>query len=283
MPQQKGIPMKRKKRNNIITELLVILAGIIFIAPILLVLVNSFKSYGEIYTSPFALPTEWRADNYVKVFNNMQYFTKFRNSVITTLMPLPFILVVGSMAAYKMVRTKTKLATILFYIMVSTMLIPISVIMVPLMTQMAQFRLTDSLVGIVLIYIGFQTPFTVFLYHGFIKNISLSIEESARIDGCNSLQTFFRIVFPMLKPITATITVLLSLNFWNDFFLPMLMIRSNARRTLPLEAFRYIGEAMKDWPMLLPAAILLSLPIFVFFFVFQRYILDGIGQGAVKG
>ncbi len=275
--------MNTSKKSNIITEIIVILAGVIFIAPIILVLLNSFKSYGEIYTSPFAFPTEWHFENYVKVFKNMNYFTKFRNSVLTTLLPLPFILVIGSMAAYKMVRTKTKLSTLLFYLMVSTMLIPISVIMVPLMTQMTQFNLTDSLVGIVLIYIGFQTPFTVFLYHGFIKNISISIEESARIDGCNSLQTFFRIVFPMLKPITATITVLLSLSFWNDFFLPMLMIRSNEKRTLPLEAFRYIGEAMKDWPMLLPAAILLSLPIFIFFFIFQRYILDGIGQGAVKG
>lgn len=275
--------MKRAKARKILGEALVILAGLLFIAPIILVLVNSFKSYGDIYSSPFKLPAEWHFENYVKVFNNMQYFTKFKNSVITTLVPLPFILLIGSMAAYKLVRTKTRLSNILFYVMISTMLIPISVIMVPLMTQMARLNLTDSLLGIILIYIGFQTPFTVFLYHGFIKNISVAIEESAQIDGCNSLQTFFYVVFPMLKPITATITVLLSLAFWNDFFLPMLMISSNAKRTLPLEAFRYIGEAMKDWPMLLPAAILLALPIFVFFFIFQRYILEGIGQGAVKG
>ncbi len=272
-----------KKTVKIVTNILIVLLGLVFIAPILLVIINSFKSYGEIYTSPFSLPTEWHVENYIKVFTDMDYPRKLLNSLMTTVVPLPFILVIGSMAAYKLQRTHTKLSTIVFYVMVSTMLIPISVIMVPLLTQMANAGLTDSLFGIILIYIGFQTPFTIFLYHGFVKNISLSIEESATIDGCNSIQTFFFIVFPMLKPITATITVLLSLTFWNDFFLPMLMIHSKANRTLPLEAFRYLGEAMKDWPMLLPAAVLLSLPIFIIFFIFQRYILDGVGQGAVKG
>ena len=275
--------MRKNKTYSIILETAIVIFGIIFIAPIILVFINSVKSYGEIYKTPFNLPSEWHFENYVKVFKGMKYMVKFRNSVITTLTPLPFILIFGSMAAYKMVRVKTRLSTVLFYLMISTMLIPISVIMVPLMTQMSSAGLTDSLIGMILIYIGYQTPFTIFLYHGFIKNVPVSIEEAARIDGCSSFQIFFRVVFPMLKPITSTIIVLLALNFWNDFFLPMLMIHSGRKRTLPLEAFRYIGESMKDWPMLLPAAILLSLPIFVFFFIFQRYILDGISQGAVKG
>lgn len=275
--------MNKRVAKQIFKEAILVFCGLIFVAPILLVVLNSFKSYGEIYQSPFALPQKWNTENYIKVFNNMNYMLKMRNSLFTTLVPLPVIILFGSMAAYKLARTKTRLSSVLFGLIVSTMLIPISVIIVPLMTQVSNWKMMNNLWTIVLIYIGFQTPFTIFLYHGFVKNIPFSIEESARIDGCNSLQTFFAIVFPMLKPITATITVLLSLMFWNDFFLPMIVIQSNKNRTLPLEAFRYIGEAMKDWPMLLPVAVLLSIPIFIFFFIFQRFILDGIGQGAVKG
>jgi raffinose/stachyose/melibiose transport system permease protein len=275
--------MKTGLLRSILREAFILLMGLVFIVPILLAFMNSLKSYAEIYQSPFALPSVLHFENYVVVFKGLNYLQKALNSLIVTAVPIPFILVFGSMAAYKMARTKTRLSKALFYLMISTMLMPIIVIIVPLMVHLKRFALIDSLPGLILVYIGFQSPFSVFLYHGFIKNIKTDIEESARIDGCGSLKIFFFIVFPMLKPISATIAVLLSLYFWNDFLLPMLFISSNSRKTLPLAAFRYIGEYMKDWPMLLPAAILLSAPIFVFFFSLQRYILVGIGQGAVKG
>ena len=264
-------------------ESILLLLGLVFIFPIILVLLNSFKSYGEIYQSPFSFPSKFLIENYITVLKSINYPQKLFNSVFVTVMPLPFILVFGAMAAYKMTRTKTKFSAILFYLTISTMLIPIHVIMVPLMVEARLLGLVNKLFGLVLIYIGLQCPFTIFLYHGFVKNISTEIEESARIDGRGSFTIFFRIVFPMLKPISATIAILCSLYIWNDFLLPMLLISSNAKRTLPLVAFKYIGEFMKDWPLLLPTAVLLSLPIFVFFFIMQNYILEGIGKGAVKG
>jgi raffinose/stachyose/melibiose transport system permease protein len=269
--------------KRITNETILVLLGIVFVFPLILVIFNSFKSYADIYNSPFSLPTSITFANYITVIKGMNYFRKIFNSFFVTILPIPFILVFGSMAAYKMVRTKTKFSTFLFYFTISTMLIPIHVIIVPLLVQARVFQLVNKLYGLVLIYIGLHCPFTVFLYHGFIKNIPKDVEESAYIDGCTSLGIYFRIIFPMLKPISVTITIISALYFWNDFFLPMILISSSSKRTLPLTAFRYIGEYMKDWPLLLPAAVLLSIPILLFFLVLQRYILAGIGEGAVKG
>ena len=264
-------------------EALILLIALVFVYPIVLVVLNSFKTYAAIYENPFGLPDSFNFGNYAFVWSDMNYPSKLLNSVIVTVVPIPPILFFSSLAAYKLCRTKTRLSTFLFNVLVATMLIPFNVIMVPLLIMARNLRIGNSLWGLILIYVGFLTPFATFLYHGFIKNVKTDIEESARIDGCGNFGTYLHIVFPMLRPISATIIVLLALAFWNDFFLPLLMISKENLKTLPLAANKYSGLYMKDWSKSLPAVVLLSIPIFCVFFFLQRFILDGISQGAVKG
>ena len=157
--------------RHFLLEFFIVILSLIFIYPIFLVILNSFKTSVEVYQNPFGLPTEFLYENYIFVWNDIEYPRKLLNSLIVTIFPLPPILLFSSMAAYRLCRTKTKLSKILFIILIATMLIPLNVIMVPLMTMANRYGLTNNLFGLILVYIGFCTPFAIFLYHGFIKNI----------------------------------------------------------------------------------------------------------------
>lgn len=275
--------MKKSKFIQFATEVVLILIALIFVTPLLMVLLNSFKTLSEIYASPFAFPAYFSIDNYIFVWNDMNYMLRLFNSSLVTFVPIPFVLFFSSLAAYKLCRTKTKLSAIIFSLIIVTMLIPFHVFIVPFFVMVSFVNMMDSLWALVIIYIGFFTPFTTFLFHGFIKAIHQDIEDSARIDGCGNFGVYFHIILPNVKPIAATATVLIALALWNDFFLPLILISSDENLTLPLMAARYNAQFSRDWHRILPAMILLSVPIFVAFGFLQKYILDGIAQGAVKG
>lgn len=187
------------------------------------------------------------------------------------------------MAAYKLVRSPGWVSSLIFFAIVSAMIIPFQTMMIPLVKVAQNFQLVDSIPGIILMYFGFGTPLALFLYHGFIKGIPVELEEAARIDGCGPFRTFFKIVFPLLTPITVTIGILHTLWIWNDFLLPYLMLVSPEKQTISLASYMYFGQYMTQWNYALAALTLAIIPVVIFYLVAQRYIIEGISAGAVKG
>jgi raffinose/stachyose/melibiose transport system permease protein len=186
------------------------------------------------------------------------------------------------MAAWKMVRTPGKFSKILFIWFVSAMVIPFQTVMIPLIKLGGILGIMNSLPGIIIMYFGFGVPLSLFLYHGFVKTVPTEIEEAARIDGCSQFGVFWRIVFPLLKPITVTVIILNTLWIWNDYLLPVLVLQDASLRTIPLATSSFFAQYTKQWDMGLAALVLGITPIVIFFLFLQKHIIKGIASGSIK-
>lgn len=277
--------MKKQKKRLLFLELFAILLGLFFIIPIALVVINSLKTNGEIIGNFFGiLPTGVHVENYIKAWSKMKYPTAFMNTLILTVGSALGTMIFGSMAAYKMCRTKTKYSRAMFLISISPMMIAFSSIMISLTKVAKTFHLINSIYGLVVIYWGLLLPFTIFLYYGNFKTVPLEIEEAARIDGCGSYRAFVYVVFPMLKPITTTVCIINGMKIWNDLLTPMIMIGASSKtRTLVLAAEQFKGVMTSNYALSMSAFVMTSIPIIIFYLVMQKYIVGGITIGAVKG
>jgi raffinose/stachyose/melibiose transport system permease protein len=269
-------------KRTFVLEIFGILLAILFLVPFYFVLINSVKSFSEILIDAAALPTEILFSNYAKVWEIIQFPRAFWNSLIITVLSNIGIVVISSMAAWKMVRTPGKFSKILFVIIVSAMVIPFQTVMIPLMKLGGALNLINSIPGIIIMYFGFGVPLSLFLYHGFVKTVPVEIEEAARIDGCSQFGVFWRIVFPLLKPITVTVVILNTLWIWNDYLLPLLVLQSAELRTIPLATSSFFAQYTKQWDMGLAALMLGIAPIIIFFLFLQKHIIKGIAAGSVK-
>ncbi|NLP51891.1 carbohydrate ABC transporter permease [Bacillus sp. RO1] len=269
-------------KRTFVLEIIGILLAILFLIPFYFVIINSVKSFSEILIDAAALPTEILFSNYAKVWEIIQFPRAFWNSLIITVLSNIGIVVISSMAAWKMVRTPGKFSKILFIIIVSAMVIPFQTVMIPLMKLGGALNLINSIPGIVVMYFGFGVPLSLFLYHGFVKTVPVEIEEAARIDGCSQFGVFWRIVFPLLKPITVTVVILNTLWIWNDYLLPLLVLQTAELRTIPLATSSFFAQYTKQWDMGLAALMLGIAPIIIFFLFLQRHIIKGIAAGSVK-
>ncbi|KDN57573.1 MAG: carbohydrate ABC transporter permease [Exiguobacterium sp.] len=265
-----------------LVELVAILLGLLYLVPFYYVIVNSFKSIAEIYTNTSALPNVWLGSNYTEAWEAMNYGRVFFNSLFITAGANLFIVIFTSMAAWKLVRTKHWISTVIFFLFVAAMVIPFQSIMIPLVKVSSILGLLNSHWGLMIMYLGFGSGISVFLYHGFMKSIPEEIEEAAIIDGCSTWGVFWRIVFPLLKPITVTIVILNSLWIWNDFLLPSLVLRDIELRTIPLATFYFFGQYTKQWDLALAGLVLGIVPLLVFFFGMQKHIIKGITSGSIK-
>jgi len=274
--------MISKKGISYLTTLALIIMGIISFFPIYMAIVNSFKSQGEIFTSALAVPTALNFDNYVTASGRIDLAGSAINTLIVTAIGLVGIVICGSLAGYKLARTASKLSKIIFAFFMASMLVPFHAIMITLTRITNTLSLQNSLIGLGFIYIGLGVNMAIFLYHGFVKTIPLELEEAARIDGCSEIQIFIKIIFPLLKPITATVLILNVLWLWNDFLLPMLILTDVQSHTLMLSINALFGEFNTEWPLVLAALILTSIPVVLFYIVFQKHILKGIAEGALK-
>ncbi|MWC26862.1 carbohydrate ABC transporter permease [Paenibacillus sp. MMS18-CY102] len=263
-------------------EIGAVLLALLFLVPFYFLIANSFKSFADILMDSAALPKALRWQNYEKAFEIMNYTKAFRNSFIITVTSVVGLAVFGSMAAYRMVRKPNWYNNLLFTMFVAAMVIPFQSIMIPLMKVGNWFHLINSVPGIWLCYLGFGSSLTIFLYHGFVKSIPVEVEEAAVVDGCSPYGVFWRIVFPLLKPMTVTIIILNSLWIWNDFLLPQLMLGPELR-TIPLSTYSFFGQYTKQWDLALAALVMGVLPIVVFFLFLQKHIIEGITAGSVKG
>ena len=286
--------MKHRAAGRLLApEILAIILFLLFLLPFLIVVMNAGKSPFEITQNPLSLPSDW-----LKIFQNMytiwtsvnvQYSSSFLSSVIITVASLVLLNFLSAQAAWVLVRTKTKLSMGIFITFVAAMVVPFQIVMFPLLTWFREITtltgvpLLRSYLGIILAYIGFGMSQSIFLFHGFIKSIPLELEEAATIDGCRPAQTFYQIIFPILRPIHATVLVLNGIWIWNDYLLPLLILgKGNAVMTIPLAVSNFAGAYVKQWDLILTAILMAMIPIVIFFLIAQKSIIKGMVAGSIK-
>lgn len=272
----------RYTSKTFVVEILALLLGLVFLIPFYYVFSNSLKPFAEILTNTSALPKVLQFQNYVNAFEKLSFLKVFINSLMITVASNVVLVIFCSMAAYMLARTKKKISNIIFMVYVAAMIIPFQSIMIPLIKTAGNFGLLNSMWGLVIMYLGFGSGMTIFLYHGFIKGIPIEIEEAAIIDGCTRFGVFWRIVFPLLKPITVTVVILNTLWIWNDFLLPSLVLQDPELRTIPLATFFFFGQFTKQWDLALAALVMGIIPLLIFFFTMQKHIIKGITSGSIK-
>ncbi|MDF2951343.1 MAG: sugar transporter permease [Anaerocolumna sp.] len=277
-----------KKLGKVLIEITLMIVCAAYLFPVYIVLANSFKNRQELYENMLALPEKLTLEYYLEAVEKMNFSRAFGNSLIVTIVSIGIIVILGSMTAWMLVRTENKLSKFLFMVLVATMLIPFQTLMMPLMQVMSwskttlQVPMLDSLGGLIYMNVGFGASMAVFLYHGFVKSIPVSLEEAATIDGGNKLTVFFRIVFPMLKPTTVTVMILDVIWIWNDYLLPSLVLSNKNLRTIPLSTASFFGQFTIQWNLAMAGLMLTIIPVIIFYLAAQKYIIKGVAAGAVK-
>jgi len=274
---------KRYSPALFIIETLVLVMGLLFLLPFFMILMNSVKPISDIVRNAAEFPKSFQWNNYVLAVREIKMETAFLNSLLITVASIVGMVVLGAMAAWKMARVKTPLSRIMFFLYVAAMVIPFQALMIPLVKVAVVLDIINSRSGLIFIYVGFGLPFTIFLYHGFVKGLPRELEESAMIDGCTQVRIFSMIVFPLLKTITTTVIILQTLWIWNDFLLPALILYKREYHTIPLSINRFFGQYLYQWDKALAALVLSTLPVILFFLALQKNIVKSIAAGALKG
>jgi raffinose/stachyose/melibiose transport system permease protein len=275
---------KKRVQDNLLFLLLLVLA-VVYLLPILIVFWNSFKGRFFIADAPFALPTAQtfvQLKNYVNGLEKTGFILAFGYSLFITVFSVAAIVIFTSMAAWAITRVKSRFSTVIYYTLVASMIVPFQMVMFT-MSKMANILHLDNPVGIIVLYLGFGAGLSVFIFSGFIKGIPVEIEEAATMDGCTPIQTFFLVVLPLLQPIYITVAILNAMWIWNDYLLPYLVIGSNYR-TIPI-AVQYLqgGYGSRDMGASMAMLVLAIIPIVIFYLTSQKAIISGVVTGAVKG
>ena len=287
---------KEKRTRSYILTAVGVLIALYVLFPFFLVVLNSFKAQASIVANPVSFGGAsfgqlMKNLNAVINNSNFQFWYAFGTSAVITIISLVLLAVLGSMAAWVISRNnKTKWATVIYMTFIASMIIPFQVVMLPLIStfrdvgKFVGISMLQSIPGIVFAYCGFGGAMTVFILTGFIKGVPYDLEEAAAIDGCSPEGTFFRIIFPLLTPVITTVTILNGMWIWNDYLLPSLMLGQNGRvKTLPVAVQAFVGSYVKQWDLILTAALLAIIPMVVIFLVGQKQIMNGMVEGAVKG
>lgn len=279
--------MKKSKRvgNNAIFFVLLTLS-VLFLVPIIIVIINSFKSRIYISSQPLKLPnaeTFVALENYINGVTSSDFFSAFLRSLFITVVSVILIVLFASMAAWYIVRSNSKITKGIYYMLVFSMIVPFQMVMYT-MTYVANRANLDNLFGITFVYLGFGAGLSVFMLCGFIKSIPLEIEEAAMIDGASHIQAFFTVVFPMLKPTAITVAILNTMWIWNDYLLPYLVLGSD-KKTIPVAIQLAMQGAYgsTDYGGFMAMLVLAIVPIIIFYIFCQKYIIKGVVAGAVKG
>ncbi len=276
----------RKKISETAIFILMIILSALFLFPIFIVFINSFKTKFSIMGSPFRLPTSETfagLENYITGIKSAGIGGAFLRSLFITVISVLVIALLCSMTAWYLVRVKNKFTKILYSIFVFSMIVPFQMVMYTMTYVVTKIKFNNP-IGIIFVYLGFGAGLSVFMLSGFIKTIPADLEEAAEIDGCNPVQTFFRIVFPILRPTVITVTILNAMWIWNDYLLPYLILGTQ-KKTLPVA----IQIAMQgaygsvNWGGFMAMLVLAIVPIIIFYLFSQKYIIEGVIAGAVKG
>lgn len=276
----------RKAKHGTLLTVIFTIISIAYVYPIFLVVLNSFKKKAYISREPFSIPqgkifVEW--DNYIKGIEKTGFIQAFGWSLFITVFSVAAIILCTSMCAWYICRVKNAATNTIYYLCLFSMIVPFQMVMFTL-SKFANLLHLSNPFGIIVVYLGFGAGLAVFMFTGFVKGISLEIEEAAMIDGCTPLQTFFKVVFPILKPTTVTVAILEAMWVWNDYLLPSLVLNINKYKTIPI-AIQFLKQShgQIDWGAMMAVLVLAILPIIIFYIACQKYIIEGVLAGAVKG
>jgi raffinose/stachyose/melibiose transport system permease protein len=276
----------RKAKHGWILTTIFSIVSVIYVLPIFIVLINSFKRKAYISREPFKLPVEktWVAlENYVRGIEKIKLIDAFWNSLFITVCSVIVILVCTSMCAWYIGRVKSAFTKVFYMLCAFSMIVPFQMVMFTL-SKIANMLKCNNPIGIIFVYLGFGAGLAIFMFVGFVKSIPLEIEEAAMIDGCNPLQTFFGIVLPIMKPTCITVAILQAMWIWNDYLLPYLVLDLKTYKTIPM-AIQYLkgGYGQIDMGAMMAMLVLAMIPIIAFYLACQKYIIEGVIAGAVKG
>lgn len=276
----------RKAKHGGLLSFVFTLISLIYVFPIVLVVINSFKKKAYISRKPFAIPTGKMyvgLENYVNGIKKTGFVDAFWTSLFITVLSVTVIILCTSMCAWYISRVKNKFTTGLYFLCLFSMIVPFQMVMFTL-SKLADMLHLGNPLGIVVVYLGFGAGLSVFMFCGFVKSIPLEIEEAAMIDGCTPIQTFFRIVMPILKPTCITVAILQAMWIWNDYLLPYLVLDMTKYKTIPI-AVQYLrgGYGSIDMGAMMGVLVLAIIPIIIFYLACQKYIIEGVVAGAVKG
>ncbi|MBP5595667.1 carbohydrate ABC transporter permease [Pseudobutyrivibrio sp.] len=287
--------IKEKTSKVVIKMIIAIVIALYVLFPFFLVVINSCKQTADITANPIGLNGVSLTNLYQNlsdVINNTHFlfWSAFTSSAVITILSLVLLALLGAMAAWVICRNKTKWSVVIYFTFIASMIIPFQVVMLPLISTFRDvgnfvgIPMIQSIPGIVFAYLGFGGAMTVFILNGFIKGIPMELEEAAAIDGCSPEQTFFIVILPLLKPVITTVTILNGMWIWNDYLLPSILLQQNGPvKTLPVAVQAFVGSYVKQWNLILGAALLAIIPILILFFIAQKQIMEGMIEGAVKG
>ena len=287
--KQTKVGGNKKKAADMLAMLGLIIIFAAYMFPFLMVVINSLKQKRDIIKSPFSWLFTIKGlsfDNFVKAFTQMDFLNAFKNSLIVTVSATLLVTLFAAMLAYYIVRNNNVISKITFALMVASMIIPFQALMIPLVSIYGgTLNILNHRATLIFLHTGFSMAMSVFMFHGFIKgNIPIALEEAAYIDGCTHSQTFFKVVLPLLKPIISTMVILNSMAFWNDFLLPYLVLDINKYKTISI-AIQYMkgSYGRVDMGAIMAALIMAVIPVIIFYLACQKYIIEGVAAGAVKG
>ncbi len=277
---------RNRKIKHAVFMVLLIVLFICFIFPFLLVLINVFKVKGDINSNPLALVGShgFTLKNFPEAMQKMNFWRSFGNSMLITVSSTIVTILLASMTAYVIVRNKWKACGALFGLMIASMVIPFQVLMIPLVSLYGGvLGMLNHRVTLIFMHVGFSLSMATFMFHGAIHtNVPIALEEAATIDGCTKWQTYWQIVFPLLKPTIATVAIIDAMAFWNDYLLPSLVLGRKELYTIPIATQVFYGTYSTDIGLVMAALLLAMLPILILYLFLQRYIVEGVTSGAVK-
>lgn len=272
---------RKHKTGRLIKAVILWGISILIFIPLAVILLNSFKSQGESVSMRFALPKEWVFGNYAQVMEQVDIFGAFLNSAVVSVSTVLIATVGAALCSYVLSRRRTKLHRALYYFFLLGLVAPLN--MVPAILVLQRFHLMDTRLGLILLYSALVTPFSVFLYYGFIGTVPKEIDEAAIIDGCSCTSLFGKVVFPLLKPVTVTVVILNFMNAWNDFITPFYVMNTSSKMPMTTMVYSFFGQFQRSWNLVCVMMVMIICPIMVVYAFGQKYIIAGMTSGAVKG
>lgn len=272
----------KEKYNWPMTILLILQAVVFILGPLYIAVLIAVKDPSEM-ANVLSFPKKLRLQNFADAWVMTDYPRKFMNTLFITVINLVFTILTNSMVAYAITRNKdkSKLFNLAYYYFVSAMFIPFNVIMLPLVKQASAFHM-DNIFGITFLYIIFGLPMNIFLYTGFVKSIPPALDEAAYIDGATPFQTFYKIIFPLMKPMSATVAILSFMWTWNDFSMPLVLLSEEKYQTLQLAQYVFKGQFNTEYNLAFASYLLVLIPILLVYIFCQKWIIAGVTNGAVK-
>lgn len=276
--------MKKEKRNLAITEIFMIALAVIWFVPIYYLIVTTLKTPQEATLSPLGLPKVFHFENYVNAWSKMQFPRAFGNTLFITVCAVGILVILGSMAGYALARTNSKMGSRIFLLFLAGLTVPFQMNIISLYKIVKSLGLMNTAWAVILVDVAINMPQAVFLIKEFIESsVPIELEEAAIVDGCSVFKRFFTIVLPLLKPVLSTVIILVTLNVWNEFLTPLLFLQSRENGVILQEVTRNIGQFSTDWTSLFPMLMLGVAPLMIFYIFMQKYIINGVAAGAVKG